>query len=97
MTSDIYKEPAQIIRLWVHECERVLADRMINQADLSKFSDIRLKTTRKYFPDVPEVHSTSTTVMLSAHTLNPCLSGIGPVRTCFNPREVWSLYLEWSP
>ena len=55
MTSDIYKEPAQVIRLWVHECDRVLADRMINQADLSKYADMRLKATRKFFPEVPEV------------------------------------------
>ena len=55
MASEVYKEPAQVIRLWVHECERVLADRMISQADLSKFMDMRLKATRKYFPEVPEV------------------------------------------
>ncbi len=55
MASEVYQEPAQVIRLWVHECERVLADRMISQADLNKFMDMRLKATRKYFPEVPEV------------------------------------------
>ena len=60
MASEVYKEPAQVIRLWVHECERVLADRMISQADLSKFMDMRLKATRKYFPEVPEVNLLST-------------------------------------
>lgn len=59
MTNDVYKEPAQVIRLWVHECERVLADRMINQTDLSKFSDMRLKATRKHFPEASEVPFTS--------------------------------------
>ena len=38
-----------------HECERVLADCMINQADLDRFADMRVKATRKYFADVPEV------------------------------------------
>lgn len=55
MASEVFKEPAQVIRLWVHECERVLADRMISQADLDKFADMRLKATRKYFSDIPEV------------------------------------------
>jgi dynein heavy chain len=55
MTSEFYKEPAQVIRLWVHECERVLSDRLINQADLDKFADMRVKATRKYFAEIPEV------------------------------------------
>lgn len=65
MASEVYKEPAQVIRLWVHECERVLADRMISQADLSKFMDMRLKATRKYFPEVPEVTLLSMEALLS--------------------------------
>ena len=45
------------MRLWVHECERVLADRLINEADLNKFSDMRINATKKYFDDVPLVCS----------------------------------------
>ena len=55
MTSDIFKEPAQVIRLWIHECERTLADRMVNKTDLDRFQDMRIKTTKKYFADIPEV------------------------------------------
>lgn len=55
MTSEIFKEPAEVVRLWIHECERTLADRMVNKADLDRFTDMRVKTTKKYFADIPEV------------------------------------------
>ena len=55
MTKDFYKEPEQVVRLWVHECERVLADRMVSKADLDKFADMCAKATRKHFADIPQV------------------------------------------
>lgn len=57
MTSEFYKEPEQVVRLWVHECERAFADRMIDQSDLSRFADMRVKATRKFFADIPEACS----------------------------------------
>ena len=52
MTKDYYKEPLKVVRLWVHECERVLADRMINDTDMTKFNEFRVTVTKKYFDDV---------------------------------------------
>ncbi|DBB00312.1 TPA: Dynein beta chain, flagellar outer arm [Trebouxia sp. C0004] len=52
MTKDYYKEPVKVVRLWVHECERVLADRMINDTDMTKFNEFRVTVTKKYFDDV---------------------------------------------
>ena len=57
MTKECFKEPGQVVRLWLHECERVLADRLVNEADLAKFADMRVAASRKYFADVPQARS----------------------------------------
>lgn len=57
MTKDYYKEPVKVVRLWVHECERVLADRMINDTDMTKFNEFRVTVTKKYFDDVNQVNT----------------------------------------
>lgn len=59
MVKDQLTEPKAAVRLWVHECERVLADRLINEADLAKFQDMRVNATKKYFDDVPMVSPAS--------------------------------------
>lgn len=59
MTKDYYKEPVKVVRLWVHECERVLADRMINDTDMTKFNEFRVTVTKKYFDDVNQVNKGS--------------------------------------
>ena len=59
MTKDYYKEPVKVVRLWVHECERVLADRMINDTDMTKFNEFRVTVTKKYFDDVNQVNTGS--------------------------------------
>lgn len=43
----------QAVRLWVHEVERVFRDRMVSDADASKFDEFRAAVTKKYFEDVP--------------------------------------------
>ena len=65
MTKEYFKEPVKVIRLWVHECERVLMDRMVSDTDMLKFGDFRINTTKKHFDDVPQV------LMTTAHTI-PC-------------------------
>jgi len=59
MTKDYYREPVKVVRLWVHECERVLADRMINDTDMTKFNEFRVTVTKKYFDDVNQVNKGS--------------------------------------
>jgi hypothetical protein len=39
-------------RLWVHECERVFRDRMVNDTDMAKFDEFRAAVTKKYFEDL---------------------------------------------
>lgn len=43
----------QAARLWVHECERVFRDRMVNDTDMAKFDEFRAQVTKKYFEDLP--------------------------------------------
>ena len=45
----------QVVRLFVHECERVLRDRLVSDADLAKFGEFRDAVLRKHFADVPLV------------------------------------------
>ncbi|KAK9866454.1 hypothetical protein WJX84_011662 [Apatococcus fuscideae] len=54
MTKEYFKEPVKVVRLWVHECERVLMDRMVNDTDMLKFGDFRINTTKKHFDDIPQ-------------------------------------------
>ena len=42
----------QAARLWVHECERVFRDRMVNDTDMAKFDEFRASVTKKYFEDL---------------------------------------------
>lgn len=46
---------AQVVRLWVHECERVFADRLVSETDMAKFNEFRVNVTRKFFEDLPQV------------------------------------------
>jgi dynein heavy chain, axonemal len=52
MVKEEFSEPVSVVRLWVHECERVFLDRMTSDADRFKFNEYRVNTTKKYFDDV---------------------------------------------
>ena len=52
MVPEQYRDKAAAVRLWVHECERVLCDRLVSDADIAKFGDLRVNTTKRYFDDV---------------------------------------------
>ena len=48
---EFFTNPLTLCRLWIHECERVFGDRMVHQADITKFDEMRLGVTKKYFAD----------------------------------------------
>ena len=49
MTSAEFKDPTETVRLLMHECERVLSDRLVSDTDLAKFRALSLDVTRKHF------------------------------------------------
>ena len=55
MTAAQFKDTVSCVRLWIHECERVFADRLISEVDIAKFSELRLTTTKKYFSNINQV------------------------------------------
>lgn len=59
MTAAQFKDAVSCVRLWIHECERVFADRLISEADIAKFTDLRVNTTKKFFANFNEVRLTA--------------------------------------
>ena len=47
------KEPVLMIKLWVHECQRVFQDRLINYQDRECFDKILNESIQKYFQQDP--------------------------------------------
>lgn len=43
----------QAARLWVHEVERVMRDRLVSEADMSRFDELRLAVTKKHLGELP--------------------------------------------
>ena len=48
---EFFSSTTKLVRLWIHECERVFLDRLITESDMSKFSEMRVQLTKKYFED----------------------------------------------
>jgi dynein heavy chain len=66
MLPEYHKTPSDAVRLWVHECERVFLDRMINSTDMGQFQEMRKTVVKKFFDDpdlmasaekLPNVHT----------------------------------------
>ena len=50
MLPEYYTDPLKVVRLWVHECERVFLDRLL-PGDVAAFEKLRQACTKKYFED----------------------------------------------
>eukprot|EP00744_Colponema_vietnamica_P000937 GILI01001621.1.p1 GENE.GILI01001621.1~~GILI01001621.1.p1 ORF type:complete len:2798 (-),score=990.63 GILI01001621.1:124-7776(-) len=46
--------PSKFIRLWIHECNRVFRDRLINESDISSFNDLIRSASKKHFDEEQE-------------------------------------------
>ena len=57
MTKEHFRAPLDMARLWVHECERVLSDRLVNSTDLGRFAEFRANATKKHFDDIRQARS----------------------------------------
>ena len=47
--AQYFTTPLLLIRLWMHECDRVFADRLITESDLTKYYEIKESVTKKWF------------------------------------------------
>nr|P39057.1 RecName: Full=Dynein beta chain, ciliary [Heliocidaris crassispina]BAA00827.1 dynein beta-heavy chain [Heliocidaris crassispina] len=52
--SDLLKSPIDFARLWMHECQRVYGDKMINDQDIEAFEKLVFEYAKKFFEDVDE-------------------------------------------
>ena len=44
-----YTEPLNVVRQWIHECNRVFSDRLVSDKDLERFSNILIELSKKHF------------------------------------------------
>jgi len=51
MIKSAYSDPLNVVRLWIHEVERVFLDRMITDSDAERFNELRVAVTKKFFDD----------------------------------------------
>ncbi|KAK3733203.1 hypothetical protein QZH41_019685, partial [Actinostola sp. cb2023] len=58
-TPDCLKTPVDLVRLWMHECNRVYRDKLVEDKDIEMFDKIRMDITKKYFEDLDEEQLTS--------------------------------------
>lgn len=49
-TIEKFKDPEKVVRLWIHECERVYGDRLVSVNDLNTFRQELNEITKKNFP-----------------------------------------------
>lgn len=52
--SEYYRHPMHLLRLWLHECYRVFADRLVQASELGRFEKIVVDVSKKYFEDGQE-------------------------------------------
>ena len=90
MNKDYFREPVKVVRLWVHECERVLADRMINDTDMTKFNEFRVTVTKKYFDEVNQVNKLATLLRCRAAAMTVANVHLHEVLVCKHCAAIWT-------
>lgn len=48
-TAEILKTPLDLVRLWLHEAERVYGDKMVEEKDQETLSRVTVASTKKFF------------------------------------------------
>ncbi|XP_037666336.1 dynein heavy chain 17, axonemal [Choloepus didactylus] len=51
-TGEILKSPFDLVRLWLHEAERVYGDKMIDEKDQDTLRRVTIASTKKFFDDL---------------------------------------------
>ena len=50
--SHDYSEPLKMVRLWMHECNRVFEDRLVSEMDLTRFNDLLVECSKRFFSEI---------------------------------------------
>ncbi|XP_008068583.1 dynein heavy chain 17, axonemal [Carlito syrichta] len=53
-TAEVLKTPLDLVRLWLHEAERVYGDKMVDEKDQEALHRVTMASTKKYFDDLGE-------------------------------------------
>lgn len=48
-TAEILKFPLDLVRLWLHEAERVYGDKMVDEKDQDTLRRVTIASTKKFF------------------------------------------------
>jgi dynein heavy chain len=48
-TAEILKVPLDLVRLWLHEAERVYGDKMVDKKDQETLHRVTVASTKKFF------------------------------------------------
>ncbi|XP_027374129.1 dynein heavy chain 17, axonemal isoform X1 [Bos indicus x Bos taurus] len=51
-TAEILKFPLDLVRLWLHEAERVYGDKMVDEKDQDTLRRVTIASTKKFFDDL---------------------------------------------
>ncbi|XP_008847899.1 dynein heavy chain 17, axonemal [Nannospalax galili] len=55
-TAESLKTPLDIVRLWLHEAERVYGDKMVDEKDQETLRRLTITSTKKFFGELGEEH-----------------------------------------
>lgn len=53
-TSEVFKTPLDIVRLWLHESSRVYCDKLIDTKDIEVFNKLKMDIAKQTFEDLDE-------------------------------------------
>uniref|UniRef100_A0A8C2VBK0 Dynein axonemal heavy chain 17 n=1 Tax=Chinchilla lanigera TaxID=34839 RepID=A0A8C2VBK0_CHILA len=52
--AELLKTPVDLVRLWLHEAERVYSDKMVDERDQDALRRVTIASTKKFFDDLGE-------------------------------------------
>ena len=48
-SAECVKTPMDLVRLWMHECDRVYRDKLVDEKDMENYDRIQADVTKKIF------------------------------------------------
>lgn len=53
-TNECLNTPTDMIRIWLHECQRVYGDKLIDDKDIDSFTKMQTDIVKKSFEEIDE-------------------------------------------